>query len=117
MGNTKSSFHELQDTHDDMTIINALQHENQDLKLSIEKLNRDNHGLIKDIKTERIKRIHVEKSIADLLENSLCEEYLLTNNIDVFEKQMLYKFVSYTRQKWVETLNKHYTVVHTRTVK
>ena len=115
MGNTTSSFVELQGKYDNMTgTVKVLQHENKKLKHRIDTINRDNYGLMEDIKMERIKRIHIEKSISDLLEHSLCDEYLLSNNNivldDVFEKQLLYKFINYTKNKWVDNMNKHHKV-------
>tara|TARA_X000000368_G_C22734908_1_gene581176 strand:- start:134 stop:484 length:351 start_codon:yes stop_codon:yes gene_type:complete len=115
MGNTTSSFVELQEKYDNMTgTVKVLQHENKKLKHKMDTLNRDNYGLMEDIKMEKIKRIHIEKSISDLLETSLCDEYLLSNNNivldDAFERKLLYKFINYTKNKWVDNMNKHHKV-------
>lgn len=113
MGNANSLTFQLQDEYDNMLgLVKVLQNENQKLSLERDKLNTDNNALMQNIKCEKIKRIHIEKNIYDLLDNSLCDEYISKHKSDVlkheFEKQMLYKFIAYAKTKWTDIFNKHH---------
>ena len=113
MGNSNSSLFQLQDEYDNMIgVVKVLQNENKKLKLERDKLNSDKNGLMQDIKTEKIKRIHIEKNIAELLDTSICDEYILKHKSKVLdqenEKQLLYKFILYTKNEWADIFNKNH---------
>ena len=113
MGNSNSSLFQLQDEYDNMIgVVKVLQNENKKLKLERDKLNSDNNGLMQDIKTEKIKRIHIEKNIAELLDPSICDEYIVEHKSKVldqeYEKQLLYKFILYLKNEWIDIFNKNH---------
>lgn len=90
MGNTNSSLFQLQDEYDNMIgVVKVLQNENKKLKAERDKIKSDNNELMQDIKTEKIKRIHIEKNIAELLDTSICDKYVLENKSKILENEFM----------------------------
>lgn len=113
MGNTNSSLFQLQDEYDNIIgVVKVLQNENKKLKAERDKLNSENNGLMCDIKNEKIKRIHIEKNITELLDTSICDKYIREHNSKIldqeYEKKLLYKFILYTKNEWTNIFNNNH---------
>ena len=113
MGNTNNSRFQLHEEYDNIIdLVKVLQNENKKLKVEKDKLNSDNNGLMQDIKNEKIKRIHIEKNIAELLDTSICDEYIVDHKSKFldqeYEKQLLYKFILYAKNEWIDIFNKNH---------
>lgn len=115
MGGVHSSINQCKEEYNDMAkAIKVLQHENNKLKLEKEKLNTNIYGLLQDIKSEKIKRIYIEKNIASLLDSSICDKYMMTehNNIIVSDeeinKKLLHQFIVYVKKEWNDIFKEYH---------